>query len=161
MMASLLVELGLDLDADVVAGNGLSLWPPDALGHPAPQARAHFLQLGGAATLAGIPRATSYTPAALQLLTSLSQAWCSIAVQKTGSVLLHDATLADTSVSRADAIKKNIRYLSLRMLGVEATDDDVSKIYDDVYTKYEPESTAVAWTAVCAALVRSPEWLFL
>jgi len=164
MTTALLTELGLDPPTDFASvgpEGALMLASPDALGYVGDGAWTRFEALGGASTLRGRARLTTITPAALQMLTGVSQAWCSIAVNKTGSVLLHDATLGDTSAAASSAIKANIRYLYLRLLGVVATDEDVKGTYEGVFLKYEAQGAPVAWTAVCAAFVRSPEWLLL
>ena len=45
------------------------------------------------------------------------------------------------------------------MLGDVPAQGDVDELFNEVYLTYEPLSTRAAWTAVCAALIRSPQWL--
>jgi hypothetical protein len=54
---------------------------------------------------------------------------------------------------------KNIGYLHLRLLGEPAAAADVKAYYEGVFLPAEPRGAAVAWTEVCAALVRDPRYL--
>jgi hypothetical protein len=144
MLASLQDQLGLE-DADI-EGSGLAV---DA---------ERFVALGGPNTPEGQARALNFGPGAMQLLVALSQAWCSLSVKKAGSPLLVEAALADTSAAAGDRIRKNIEAMQLRMLG-EVDAEEVDALFDSVFVPYEAQGSDVAWTAVCAAIVRHPRWL--
>jgi mono/diheme cytochrome c family protein len=134
---------------------------PDALGPP-PSARARqlFDMLGGPDWLNGKARTTAFSPVFLQALVPLSQAWCRLAVTKPGNVaLFKEAKLTDRSASAAPAIRKNIEYLYLRMIGEPPLPETADELFQNVFVVFEPKGTETAWTAVCSALVRDPLWL--
>ncbi len=124
------------------------------------QAYERFEGLGGAANLDNRKKDAALGPAALQVLTQMSQAWCKRAVEKPANkAVLGALTLADTGASKAVAIKQNIARLHLRMLAEPAAPDFVEALYSEVFVPAEATSTTVAWTAVCAVLARHPQWL--
>lgn len=179
MTLSLLDQLGLTVEDFIdtsdsnwrdqeytVNGGKLFVWPGDWAPGISQQYVSdsstvdRFEALGGPSTLFYRKRDVQLGPSAMQTLVQVSQAWCQRAVDKQGNTaVLRYVTLADTSASKADAIKQNISALWLRMLGQPATIDDVDGLYTDVYLHYESTDTRTAWTAVCAALVRNPLWL--
>ena len=121
-----------------------------------------FEALGGPNTISYRSREKSPTMATLQVLTQISQDWCRTAVTQSGNTALFKyASLSNNSSNDAAAIKKNIGYLHLRFLGEVASDEIVDGIFSDVYTKYEPKGADVAWTAVCADLIRHPQFILL
>jgi hypothetical protein len=124
------------------------------------QAYERFEGLGGAANLDNRKKDAALGPAALQVITQMSQAWCQRAVEKPANkAVLGALTLADTSASKASAIKQNIARLHLRMLAEPAAPEFIEELYREVFVPAEVTSTAVAWTAVCAVLARHPQWL--
>ena len=152
----LLMMEGVDLlvrGADTAWGTeGYFSWLGDAI--------ARFEALGGPNTLASRAREKNLTPATLQIVVQVSQDWCSRAVAQPGNKALFKYA-SPTSKADADAaaIKKNIGYLHLRFLGDVANDAAIDALFSNVYMKYESVGTDVAWTAVCADLVRHPQWL--
>ncbi|MEJ7733781.1 MAG: hypothetical protein WKG00_31870 [Polyangiaceae bacterium] len=144
MLTSLQDQLGLE-DADI-EGSGLAV---DV---------ERFVALGGPNTPLGQARQLNFGPGAMQLLVAISQGWCSLSVKKASSPLLTKASLADGSASAAAGIRENIAAMELRMLG-EVDDAEVEALFADVFVPYEAQGTDVAWTAVCAALVRHPRWV--
>ena len=179
MVVSLMDQLGLGLEDFVdtarptwrdeeytVRGGNLFIWPIDwapGISHQyVSDSRAieRFEALGGPVTLNYRKRDQQLGPSAMQTLVQMSQAWCRLAVEKTGNTaVLRHVTLADTSVSAEAKIKQNIAVLYLRMLGEPAPTDDVDDLYSQVYLPLETKSTRAAWTAVCASFVRHPKWL--
>jgi hypothetical protein len=116
--------------------------------------------LGGPVVLQGRKPDATIGPAAMQTLVQMSQAWCKLAVEKSGNTaVLRGVTLSDTSATKATEIKANIAQLHLRMLGEVATPADVDEIFSQVYQPLEAGSTKTAWIAVCASFVRHPKWL--
>jgi len=175
LTTTLMDQIGLVFDDDFVQGFGqnygsptvlfkgdLGVYSPDA--SPPPDSsrnrEARFLALGGPGWMARRPRDQSISPPFLQTLVQLSQAWCRMAVQKpTNEVLFAKVKKDATSAADAASIRDNIAYLYLRMLGEAPTDEDVARVFDEVFVRYEPEGSDVAWTAVCASFVRHPLWL--
>lgn len=179
MVLSLLEQLGLTVadfvdtsqpdwqsNAWSVRNGGLFVWPTDW----APgvlvayvsdsRARERFSALGGPTALEYRRRDDLLSPAAMQTLVQVGQAWCKKAIEKSGNTaVLGDVTLADRGATQSTKIKANIGRLYLRMLGEQATPADVDEIYDGLYLPYESVSTRAAWTAVCAGFVRHPLWL--
>ncbi|MDP2274161.1 MAG: hypothetical protein Q8K32_25685 [Archangium sp.] len=149
-----------------VRGGRLFTWPTDWAPGISQQyvsdkrATERYETLGGAVILQGRKNDVGLGPSSVQTLVQVSQAWCRIAIEKTGntSVLRH-VTLADKSATKSVEIRQNIASLSLRMLGEVPTDAQVTEMYEQVYLPLEPASTRAAWTGVCAALVRHPQWL--
>lgn len=154
----------LDLTDAEIDSSGRALGSPD----DSPQrvgnqrrAGAHdaWQDLGGAHILDGRRNSTEVSEPLLQILVPTSQAWCSISVRNK-DILFRDATRDSQSATDEAAIKANIRYLFLHMLGEVASDADVNAMYDSVFVPTETsEDSPTAWTAVCATLVRDPLWL--
>jgi hypothetical protein len=172
IVASLEAQLGL-VDTDfadccgTLINDALPVWSPDAISPGVPYGTPgngwpsdRFLGLGGPFSLHYQQREKGVTPAMMQVLFEISQAWCGLSVKKPMSPLFKYATLADTSATSAAGIQKNISYLHVRMLG-EADPKEVASTYEDVFLKYEPTGADIAWTAVCASLVRHPRWISL
>jgi hypothetical protein len=172
IVASLQSQLGLE-ETDFadsyghLIDNAVPVWSPDAISPGVPYGTPgngwpseRFLGLGGPFSMHYQQRERAVTPAMIQVLFEVSQAWCGLSVKKTGTPLLRYATLMDTSVTSAAAIKKNLTYLHVRMLG-EADAKEVDSMYKEVFLKYEPVGADVAWQAVCSALVRHPRWISL
>lgn len=121
-----------------------------------------FGAFGGPWHLEGKWRNDAITPSFAQALVPVSQAFCRAAVTKSGNTaVLAKATLNDATSTAPGlaAIRANLATLHLRMLGEEATAADLDDLLDTVFKPYEPRGAAVAWTAVCAALVRDPLWI--
>lgn len=164
--ASLYVQLGLT-PADVPLSTQVFPLraPGDFLTEPYDPGGGmrNWASIGGSNLLEGSPASRSVDPTFVATLGPLSQAWCRRAIEKPGNdALFRHATRTSTSATDAPAIRENIRYLQLRMLGIEATDDDVERLYTGVYLPYEARADGgplVAWTAVCSALIRHPLWL--
>lgn len=167
IIQSLYDQLGLSnasfmyVDYGALWENKVPLVSPDfpfASGDSYGAATQRYMALGGANTLSYQNRERAVTPALIQVLNQISQAWCGLSLENPATPLLRDATLADTSMKSSSAIKKNIAYLELRMLG-EAVPGEVDSIYDNVFLKYEPQGSKTAWVAVCASLIRHPRWM--
>jgi hypothetical protein len=95
-------------------------------------------------------------------VTQVSQAWCEAAVNKTDNTALFQGVSPTEGSDVAEAaIKANIAYLHLRMLGIPATDEDVTKIFNDVFVAHEEAGPKTSWVAVCSYFVRHPLWLSL
>jgi hypothetical protein len=179
MVVSLMDQLGLTLEdfvtttdpnwrdkAYVVNGGKLFVWPgdwaPGISNEYVSDSRSveRFEALGGGNSLAYRKRDVSFGPSAAQTLVQMSQAWCARAVDKKGNTaVLRYATLADTSTSNPDAVRKNLRALYLRMLGQPPSDTEAKELYEQVYVPLEAQNTRLAWIGVCAALIRHPLWI--
>ena len=179
MVLSLLDQLGLTVadfvdtsqpdwqnNAWSVRNGGLFVWPNDW----APgvlvayvsdsRARERFSALGGPTALEYRRRDELLSPAAMQTLVQVGQAWCKKAIEKPGNTaVLGDVTLADRAATQSAKIKANLGRLYLRMLGEPPAPADVDELYDALFLPYESVSTKAAWTAVCAGFVRHPLWL--
>ncbi len=179
MVLSGLSQLGLGLEdfvdtagadweteAYVVRGGRFFVWPKDW----APGISTAYVSdartveryeaLGGMAAVDNRGKDTNLSPAAVQTIVQLSQAWCKRAIEKQGNTaVLRHVTLADKSASKSAEIKRNIGALHLRMLSEPATDATIDELYTKVYLPAEATSTKVAWTAVCASFMRHPLWL--
>ena len=124
-------------------------------------AQERFEALGGPSFLNGVPRVQDLAPLFGHTFTQTVQAWCRVSVNKADNdALFPMATRSDTSSSNPDAIKANMRFLFLKMLAVEASNEEVDDLFDTVFVPYESESgTSTAWIAVCASMIRDPLWL--
>jgi hypothetical protein len=161
-------QLGL-ADADIFAGSyrdpAPELYParsPDAIPQIGGSAESNYLAIGGPSWLKSKKGSAEPSTVFAQQLVPMPQAWCRLAVQKAGTPLLVDASLSDSSSSPQgrDRIRRNIARLHLRMLGEPASDADILDLLD-LFQVYEPGGSDVAWTAICAALVRHPLWITL
>ncbi len=117
--------------------------------------RLRFQALGGANYLGGTPASKEITASAVQVLLQASVRYCGVALPK----LMKRATLNDKSTTNPGAIRENIRYLFLRLDGVDASPELVDEVYEGVYLPYEASGSA--WTAVCSHLLQRPEALLL
>ncbi|MGE0786889.1 MAG: hypothetical protein AB7S26_14550 [Sandaracinaceae bacterium] len=155
-------QLGLT-DADI-DGSGRPVGSPDDSpqrigGARLDQAHDAWADLGGGHILEGRRTSTEISEPMLLTLVPTAQAWCRISVDDK-DILFEHASRDSTSAADAAAIQDNIRYLFLHMLGEVASDDDVMRMYTDVFVPTEgEEGSRVAWTAVCATFVRDPLWL--
>jgi hypothetical protein len=154
-------EVGATDDA---AGKPQALWvrDPDALGsigYSNIGATRTWSILGGGDSLARVRDDQTWSPSALRTAVQMSLSWCGEQVGKSDAAIFRDASPSDTSALAPDKIRKNIAYLHLRLLGEKAEDADVKSLYEGVFLSAEPRGAAVAWTEVCAALVRDPRFL--
>lgn len=120
-----------------------------------------FAALGGANYLANKRENADLSATFAQVLVPMSQAWCRRAIEKPGNTaILKFASTSDTSADSAGAarIKKNIAYLYLNMLGESADADELADLVA-LYDGYRAQDGVIAWTAVCAALIRDPLWV--
>lgn len=178
MVVSAMSQLGLTLEDFVdssagwqdreytVRGGGFFIWPKDWAPGISTQyvsdARTveRFEALGGMAAVDNRGKDVNLSPAAVQTLVQMSQAWCKKALEKPGNTaLLRHVTLADRSTTKPAEIKQNIGAMHLRMLSEPASAATVDELYTRLYLPNEATSTKVAWTAVCASFIRHPLWL--
>lgn len=150
----------------VVRGGRFFIWPkdwaPGISGAYVSDARTveRYEALGGMAAVDNRGKDVNLSPAAVQTVVQMSQAWCKRAIEKQGNTaVLRHVTLADKSATKSAEIKRNIGALHLRMLSEPATDATIDELYTKVYLPAEATSTKVAWTAVCASFMRHPLWL--
>jgi hypothetical protein len=115
--------------------------------------------LGGGDPLRRVKDDTSWNSGALRTVVEMSLEWCGAAVAKGDKAIFRDASPTDTSMDAPDKIRANIAYLHLRLLGEPAAKADVDTFYQGVFLLAEPRGAPVAWTEVCAALVRDPRFL--
>lgn len=155
---------GVSYRMDPNAGDAYAIRSVDLTPYTGPfdQGGSLYSALGGAYWLDGKLSRDDVTTNALQALVPISQAWCRKAVTKSGNTaVLNLATLNDATSTPAGeaAIRANLGYLYLRMLGEPAPVAEIDDLENNVFKAYEPKGAAVAWTAVCAALVRDPLWI--
>lgn len=166
LVSSLQRTLGYDEvgATDAAQGNPGSLWvrDPDALGgigYLNVNATRTWSVLGGGDPLGRIKDDTTWSPGALRTVVEMSLEWCDGAVAKGDKAIFRDAMPGDTSMDASAKIRANIGYLHLRLLGEPAAAADVDAFYTGVFLPAEPRGLNVAWTEVCAALVRDPRFL--
>lgn len=123
-------------------------------------AQARWEALGGPDYLRGNRRVDDVTPLFLETLGPTAQAWCRQSITLGRDALFRHVGPGSDSAQDEPAIRDNIRFLFLKMLGVDATDEDVEAMFRDVYLPYEAaQDSTTAWVAVCAAFVRHPLWM--
>jgi hypothetical protein len=149
---------------DASQGHPQALWvrDPDALGSIGYMnigATRTWSILGGGDSLARVRDDGTWSPSALRTAVQMSLSWCGEQVGKSDPAMFRDAAPSDTSALSPEKIQKNIGYLLLRLLGEPAAAADVKAYYEGVFLPAEPRGAAVAWTEVCAALVRDPRYL--
>ena len=162
--AALMDQLDLDL-ADVEHASRFPIddptFPALSEGHNSRRAAvARWQALGGPSLLEGDARNSDFGPLFIQTLGPTAQAWCRRSIVLGRDALFrHIGSDSDSATDEA-AIRENIRFLFLKMLGVVADDEDVDAMYRSVYVPYESaEDSTTAWVAVCAAFVRHPLWV--
>jgi hypothetical protein len=149
---------------DAAQGQPAALWvrDPDAVGaitYSNIGATRTWAALGGGDSLARVKDDLTWSPSALRVVVEMSLEWCTDAVARGDQTIFRDAAPTDTSQAAPDKIRKNIGTLHLRLLGDPAAPADVDAYYQGVFLPAEPRGAAVAWTEVCAALVRDPRYL--
>jgi hypothetical protein len=158
----LMRQLGLS-DSET-ASTGRVLGSPDdspqrVVSNDRVEAHQVWEALGGEHALDG--RRASGEPSHLmaQAFFPLAQAWCSLSVRTKDTLFPH----ADVHTGSGDdpvAVKANIEFLFLHMLGEQASPADITALYERVFIPTEDEhDTQTAWTAVCSTLVRDPLWM--
>lgn len=167
---TLMAQIGLSMEDDfiesyssnydsptVVLKGELPVYSPDAAppSHYDGDFEARFVALGGPGWMDRRPRGNTVSPTLLQTLVQLSQAWCQMAVNKPDNSVFFAKAAKDST--DATQVRANIAYLYLRMLGEPASDEEIERVYTEVFARYS--DNAVAWTAVCASFVRHPLWL--
>jgi hypothetical protein len=178
MLRALADQVGLDFEEDfissmgnnydsptVVLGGSFPVRSPDAVfdlhyGADA-VAEERFTNLGGPSWLGGVMRRKEVNPGFTLTLAQLSQAWCSYAIVDLDRRALFTAVGPDDpSSTHSAAIKENLAYVHLRMLGEPATRAEIDRLYDSLFVPYETaESPRTAWVAICSAMVRHPLWM--
>jgi hypothetical protein len=180
VMGSMLAQLGLDPEVDFYQGlsnnhdsptrvlkGSMPLYSPTAApglhyGAQKTSTSQRWSALGGSDWLDRQAKNFEISPSYLQTITQLSQAWCSMAVKKPDNAALFKHTTPKATSAEASAeLQQNIAYLHLRMLGLPATQEDTTKIYQEVFLAHEPKGADVAWVAVCSYFIRHPLWLSL
>ncbi len=162
--AALMDQLDLTLD-DVEHGSRLPLddpsFPAFVSGHNSRAgAQARWRALGGPDYLAGDGRNSDFGPLFIQTVGPIAQTWCRRSIVLGRDALFRHVGPDSRSETDEAAIRDNIRFLFLEMLGMVATDEDVDAMYRSVYLPYESaEDSRTAWVAVCSAFVRHPLWL--
>jgi len=117
--------------------------------------------LGGAQTSQVKQRDLTPSPSFVLSLAAMSQAWCKMAIAKPTNPLFPAVSPDASSATAADAIKKNIAYLSLHFLGDPATNAEVDDIFENVFVAVEAGSDPrTAWAGVCSYFIRHPKWIF-
>jgi hypothetical protein len=165
MVLGLRQQLGLQQQGLIDTRDvGLTVRATDILGaqdYVTPNAFARWTALGGPTTLASVPRSKAFSPTVLVEIVQISQDWCRAAVTQspTNTVFFKYATPSSTSAANAAVIKQNISYLYLSLLGDVAPSGAIDDLFNHVFVPYEPAGSDVAWTAVCADLVRHPQWM--
>ena len=149
---------------DASSGKPASLWvrDPDALGgvgYSNIGATRTWSVLGGGDPLGRVKDDPTWSPGALRTVVEMSLEWCGTSVTKGDKAIFRDASPSDTSMAAPEKIRANIAYLHLRLLGEPAAAEDVDAFYTGVFLPAEPRGGPVAWTEVCAALVRDPRFL--
>ncbi|MFP6686591.1 MAG: hypothetical protein VB934_17860 [Polyangiaceae bacterium] len=136
---------------------------PASKGYTANQNQVYprFAALGGPHWLQGKVRSNEITAPYLQTLVQMAQVRCRLAVKKGASdtPIFRFANRNATSAQDGAAIRENISYLFLRLLGDPPSTEEVDDLYEEVFQAYESQGGETAWTAVCASLVRDPRWM--
>lgn len=178
LRASMLDHMGLTMEDDfiqnystnfasptVVLKGSLPLWSDNEIPKihyvNARTASTRMTNLGGPNWLKRQGRSFVVDPTFLQTLVQVSQAWCTMAVAKTGNTaLFRDVAKTATSDTAAAEIRQNLRYLYLRFIGDVATDAEIDALFDNVFVPYETSAgPETGWRAVCTSLTRHPRYL--
>ena len=118
---------------------------------------ARWAALGGPDYLRGTARNDGWSPLFLQTIGPTAQAWCDQSIDFGRDALF---PVAGPDATDEASVRANIDALYLDLLGVQATQDDVDAMYEDVYLHYaQTESHPLAMKAVCSAFIRHPLWL--
>lgn len=115
-----------------------------------------YLMLGGGSHLQQRTPEAAWSPSSLMTLTQVAQAACAAAAESDNPHLFHDVGASDRLPEAATAVRANIAYLYERFLHVPPADAEVDAFFTNVYAPAEATGTRVAWTQVCAALIRDP-----
>lgn len=122
----------------------------------------NFFNLGGASTIRTVGSDRSFTPPLIQTLVPLSQQWCRMAVAKDDNEALFRHATPQTTSEDAAAVRDNIGYLYLHLLAIEASNDDIDEVFEQVFVPLESDGendSATAWAGVCSYFIRHPQFL--
>ncbi|MBR57515.1 MAG: hypothetical protein CMH54_05575 [Myxococcales bacterium] len=132
-----------------------------------PLATERFLGLGGPDWARRVARDQSVSNLFFQTLVPMVQAHCRLGITKNSdNVLMVEASLTHNTTQHPTVIRNNIAYMHLRLVGEEASDDQLKELFD-LFVEIEGLTPAddawgeisaatAAWTAICSTLLRSP-----
>lgn len=158
LLASVSQQLGVPLENLSASAYGARATTDLPMVDPYHQQQHNFMLLGGGNFMTRDRSSIELSPTFIQSMVNISQTACRRSVNLTPSPLLTKATLSDPSATQGAKVRDNIRAMHRHLLALTATEDDVAAYYE-LFTTYEPKGRALAWTAVCAAMLRDPRWL--
>ncbi len=108
------------------------------------------------AAFAGSDVSTSF----VQGIVPLSQAWCGLALAKSGNPLFRVASI-NTGVSEREVLHEEIANWHLLFLAEGGSDEEIDHIIDGLFAPLEMESgTTRAWVGTCSFFIRHPKFIF-
>ncbi|MFO0724519.1 MAG: hypothetical protein U1E65_12090 [Myxococcota bacterium] len=155
------LKMQLNVDAASLSANSYGAQSPDEVPQRDPyhDQNHNFELLGGPTWTTGIKRSNAVDSRLIQMWVNLSQRACRLAVNATpNNPILTEASLSDTSAAAPQRIRDNIAAMSWHLLAIHPSSADLDQ-YFDLFVAYEPRGREVAWTAVCAAMLRDPLWI--
>lgn len=121
-----------------------------------------FVSLGGGSAMQQRKTDGSISPSFAGSLAQVAQRWCAMAIDKPdNTALLPDGGSTSTGSSDPDAVKSIIRTWYLHFHAVTVADDEVDRVYDDLFLPIEAGADArTAYIGTCSYFIRHPDWVF-
>jgi hypothetical protein len=96
----------------------------------------------------------------IQGIVPISQAWCGMALAKSGNPLFRVASI-NTGIADRELLREEIANWHLLFLAESGSDEEIDEIVDDVFAPREMESgTTRAWVGTCSFFIRHPRFVF-
>jgi hypothetical protein len=122
---------------------------------------SRYVALGGGSAIASQKEQRDVVAGFVQALIPISQAWCGIAVRKTGNDALFTVATPATGMSSRDLVRDQIADWHMLFLATRADDAVLDELVDSVFAPLEAETDArTAWIGVCSQFIRHPLFVF-
>jgi hypothetical protein len=122
---------------------------------------SRYLALGGGAAMVSKQEERSVSTSFVQTLVPIAQAWCGMAVRKSGNTALFDVATPATGITDRATVREQIADWHLLFLATLPSDAEVDEIVETVFAPLESGAdTTTAWIGTCSHFVRHPLFVF-
>ncbi len=121
-----------------------------------------YASLGGGSAAHQLEADSTVSPSFLGTLSQVAQRWCALALDKPGNtMLLPVGASIQTGSADSAAVKAVLRGWYLHFHAVQATDQNVDTLFQNVFVPLEQAKDArTAYVGTCSYFIRHPDWIF-
>jgi hypothetical protein len=121
-----------------------------------------FASLGGGSPVHQRKTDGAISPSFAGSLAQIAQRWCALALDKAdNTTLLPGGATVTTGSSDAATVKSVIRSWYLHFHATVATDDEVDRVFDQLFVPLEAGADPrAAYIGTCSYFIRHPDWVF-